>query len=72
MSVFATGTGTRRHCNWRNARAASCASLADTLTFRTSMAVTLGGDRPKALAELDRGYENAIVLTPSNDAVIEP
>lgn len=34
--------------------------------------LTLGGDRPKALAELDRGYENAIVLTPSNDAVIEP
>lgn len=29
--------------------------------------LTLGGDYPKALAELDRGYESTIVLAPSND-----
>ena len=32
--------------------------------------LTLGGDYPKALAELDRGYESTIVLTPSNDVAI--
>jgi hypothetical protein len=32
--------------------------------------LTLGGDYPKALAELDRGYESTIVLTPSNDIAI--
>ena len=32
--------------------------------------LTLGGDYSKALAELDRGYESTIVLTPSNDAAI--
>jgi hypothetical protein len=32
--------------------------------------LTLGGDYPKALAELDRGYESTIVLTPSNDVGI--
>ncbi len=32
--------------------------------------LTLGGDYPRALAELDRGYETAIVLTPSSDVAI--
>ena len=32
--------------------------------------LTLAGDYPKALAELDRGYESTIVLTPSNDVAI--
>ena len=32
--------------------------------------LTLGGDYPKALAELDRGYESTIVLIPSNDIAI--
>jgi len=32
--------------------------------------LTLGGDYPKALAELDRGYESTIVLTPSNDIAV--
>jgi hypothetical protein len=32
--------------------------------------LTLGGDYPRALAELDRGYESTIVLTPSNDVAI--
>jgi len=32
--------------------------------------VTLGGDYPKALAELDRGYASTIVLAPSNDIAI--
>lgn len=32
--------------------------------------LTLGGDYPKALAELDRGYESTIVLSPSNDVAI--
>ena len=29
--------------------------------------VTLGDDYPKALAELDRGHDSAIVLPPLND-----
>ena len=32
--------------------------------------VTLGGDYARALAELDRGYDSSIVLTPSNDIAI--
>lgn len=32
--------------------------------------LTVGGDYARALAELDRGYESTIVLTPSNDVAI--
>jgi hypothetical protein len=32
--------------------------------------LTMGGDYPRALAELDRGYASTIVLTPSNDVAI--